>query len=322
MLSSNRQKFGVNIAVVLGILLLPVTQANALKLSGFVEPAIKFSERLDSSSIFELKDAALYGSHEEGNASFFFDIPFSTAGSTSNANFNIGTSKGQAFVNWEFSPGMSFKLGQFDTIFGFEQNDGADIRFTQQGRVYADTLPVVHSGLVFDFNSTMWNFKLLFAAPNNAGVVNSTTSPNNNLDYGLKLGWASDMYRASIGGRYTKTSGLNDWLVSTLIGATINLWDIDLELDFKRGAAATETGMGAMLQVLHHCNEKWEAGIRGEYLSKLTNNSEFQITAGPQFKISDSFKIKTDYTFNSSKATSGSTAKSKHTGIIAAVFKN
>ena len=124
-------------------------------------------------------------------------------------------------------------------------------------------------------------------------------------------------------------------------------WTIDAQAIFTKAAAANaEGGFGIGGTVNYAWDKMWSIGIRPNYLSKVTANnaddgaaaglaadnasvwhrattsgSQFQLTVGPEAKMTDDFRMRANYTYNSVKANANATSVSNSVWAVSAVYK-
>lgn len=93
---------------------------------------------------FKFRTFELVFSKKAGTYGFLAEAAVVGAGGTSTA-YAFDTS-GQAYVSADYDNGMAFKLGQFDTIYGFE-NQSYGYEFVESGYIDRIMLPTVHQGV-------------------------------------------------------------------------------------------------------------------------------------------------------------------------------
>jgi len=297
----------------------------AAKAGGFVDAQFNMSN-VGRNNSFSVNDAALYLSAESGSTSFNIDLPFSSdlAGSGDNT-FTFATTKAQAYVQKKYDSGGSWKLGQFDTIFGFEANDSPDIQFSHQGLVFANILPLTHTGLEYThtFGKDL-TLNLLVANRFNHGHADGL-----DMDYGAQLVFKNDSFHLFGGvllGKDHASSNMNS-LIDILAGVTQGNLTLDGGLDLTKSAAAADTGLGILANVAYTVSKDVGLGVRGELLSKVTdttNVTRFQqigVTVGPQFTLSSAAKAKVDYSLVSTTLVDGGSSVTSHAAALAVVYK-
>ncbi len=182
-----------------------------------------------------LEDGAVYFKFKKDKLEALVDLPFHRdAGTgTDNANFQFAATKAQAYGTYEILESLKFTFGQFDTIYGFELNDSKDRLFGNAGLVYAQTLPIVHSGAMLQFSHSGFVAKLLSANPADRDSLGSTTN-DQNLESGIALGYSYEMVRGQVGHLTRAQNGLDDEgaqrsLTDILLGVTLGPVDLDAQ---------------------------------------------------------------------------------------------
>lgn len=305
---------------------------------GFVDSQFHWSNTKANSRGIHLHDGAIYFSHALGGSDLKIDVPFRlmTAGSP---NLSIGMVRGQAYVAHTYENGFRWKMGQFDTSFGFEMNDSADVFFTQQGSVYNFTDPFVHLGLLagYDLSKDM-GINFIVGAPKDAGASGSS-----NGQFGLQFVKTGDM-RFAIGGLMNKPNGAEKFSIygDMTVGATLGDFDIDLEVNYTMLGDAMNpdaltdqlSGLGALLNLQYKLSDTVAIGYRGEFVTGLgrmdpygtdTTTMKQQMTGaiGPRFQMTKNMQVKVNYlmTMNTAWDVLGGASDTGHAAALSAVYK-
>lgn len=144
-----------------------VASAEGVKVGGFVAPAFMWTK--GTANTFAVPDGAIYLSHSMDMAEVMVDVPFSLTSATGNA-LALGGSKAQAYISHKWENGLSWKLGQFDGIYGYARNDMANWAFAQDSLLRSNFQPITHTGLLLGYSfSDMLGLNILFANPANLG---------------------------------------------------------------------------------------------------------------------------------------------------------
>jgi len=261
-----------------------------------------------------LRDAALYFNSTSGSTSFTFDMPFTAVTPGSN-DLLIGFNKAQAYVKHSYSNGANWTLGQFDGIFGRERNDTVDLFFANQGALYASQ-PVTNTGIGvgYDLSKTM-GVQVYASGSNGEG----TSSLGDKPEFGAKLAMSGD-YNIGVGGYYQKVTDTTKLLYTNLtVGTKMAGMDLGFEATYAK-SGDSDAGMGFSLNGTTKVMGDIEGGIRAQYLSKIADFKEMELTAGLRQKMGQNLTVKANYTYDSTTATDGATAVTDHSGVIAAVY--
>lgn len=295
------------------------------KVSGFLDTQYQWQNKAGTSNGFVLNDAAIYMSASMGDVEAKIDLPFASAAGT-NA-FTVTAAKAQAYFDWKHDS-CTFRFGQFDTIFGFEAEDTADINLSTLGLVKTNMLPRTHMGLMYNHNfNGQFALSALIADPQNEGkLTNGTTSQN--LEYGIQLGvMAIPSFKFGVGYLMHKIGTETRTLLDVTANYTQGSFGLDLGLDLRKPATAgADSAMGFVIEPNWAMNESWNGTIRFENMSKNTgfagNYSDMQIAIGPQYAVNKNLKLKVDYTFHSSKALETTPEATKTHGFnVGGVFR-
>ncbi len=130
--------------------------AESLKVGGFVDAQFHTTNDYSLTEGVTIHDGAVYVTMKSGKTEAKLDIPFKAnfdiaSNSTEGANFALGRTKMQAYITHAYDFDFSWKLGQFDTIYGFELNDSPDLVLSRQGFIYNNMIPFMHSGLLLSY---------------------------------------------------------------------------------------------------------------------------------------------------------------------------
>jgi hypothetical protein len=289
---------------------------DALKVSGFVDAQYQ-SAGIDSS--FVVQDSALYFSKTMSSGEVMLDLPLSSARNADNPHFSVGLGKAQAYLGYKYESGLSWKIGQFDTPFGFELNDTKDITFSTQGLVYG-VIPVVHTGLLVGYSlSDSVGIKLLAANHHDLGTMAGLTP-----DWGGQLTANVGSIRSSAGLLVTDKNSGEEFLIDLLLGTTLGDLALDGWVDIKKvnnKAGTTTLGTGYFLQAIYGLSDKLSAGVRGELTKNIgVNDTVTQLTVGPQYALTKELKFRADYSIKGAQVLAGGTTATSHSANIGAVY--
>ncbi len=318
----------------------PVSTATpepVLKLSGFLDAQYQGSSNSDMHRGFLLNDGALYLTWDLAKLDFKIDLPFRMY-TQNGPDFQLGLTKAQAFVGQKYESGFRWKIGQFDTTFGFEGNDTVDIVFSRQGNVYNFTDPFVHTGILlgYDFNAD-WGLNAYIADPNDRGILQGK-----DLQFGLQLVKASQTFRFAPGllvNRDFSTQQYN-YEADLVAGVTLGKLAIDGEINYnsRNDIINPETGtgirgIGALLQVQYSINDDWNIAVRPEYITQQAYTdpkstatqtllkSQVLVFVGPQYNINKYIRLRLDYSYQQDTQFITNTSLSYHGFNLGAVFK-
>lgn len=326
------RRFLISLLVVAGLTPAGAALAEGMpfKINGFADGQFHWdSSGGTNNNGFSLHDGAIYLSAEVSGAKLMVDLPFNSNSDTSNFMHTM-FAKAQAYVGYKYDFGFWWQLGQWDTIYGFEANDTKDITFSRHGSIYNEVTPATHTGLLIGYNFTdTVGFKALIANGSSTAVAaleydgESSTglSGGRNFQYGGQLFFNGDMLHAAVGYLYEKKSNDTNGLLDVTLGADLGDIDVDGEFVYKQIPNVSDSGIGFGLEgVYHTMDDDLGLGLRFDWLSKFTNDSEIEITAGPQYKLTKNLTGKFDYTFGSVKAVSGGTSETTHAINVSALY--
>jgi len=295
----------------------------SLKLGGFVDAQVQSSTNPGLARGFLVNDGALYLSTGSSNLEAMLDLPFRLVNAGS-GSFEFATLKTQAYVASKYSNGLRWKLGQFDTSYGFEANDTVNVVFTRQGSVKSFTDPFVHAGFQLGYDITN-NFAInaLIGAPSDTGTLRDGSNP----EFGLQAVLKGD-FRMSAGALISKAAANQElnYYIDTTIGITAGALAIDAELNYQEREGQTTPdkkselagATGSLLQFLYAFNDMSSFGVRGEYITHVAKrdsratmaqnylDEQYLIFIGPQFNVTNNMKMKVDYSYQHDEEYTGS----------------
>lgn len=273
-----------------------------------------------NSPTFRVGDGAVYFTEKSGATSVTVDIPFMVSATGANNDFQIATAKAQAYIMHTYDFGLSWGLGQWDSIYGMEANDSANRRFAQAG-LLVGTRNQTHTGFLLSYANGPIVFDAFASNPHGQGLRNG-----DNLEYGGKLKYTHSAFYISGGYMHHKevTTAESSMFTDFTLGTKQGAFSADAEVVLAKAAAAgAETGFGLGVWLGYDVNTDWNVAGRFELASKLigTIHSRMQWTLGPAYKMSDKVTTRLEYTGTSTTLVTGGTSESSNGGILSTVFK-
>lgn len=316
----------------LGLLFVGSIASAQTKVGGYVAPMFSWgSSKTSKTNTFQVPEGAVYFSHSMDMAQVMVDIPFSATSSTSN-NLSIGGDRAQAYIAHKWEMGLSWRLGQFDGIYGYLNNDLVDQAFASRSGLRDSTLmPKTHTGLLFNYAfSDMLGLNVVFANPMNMSsrpvAVKADGSADSDsttkYDMGLQVTSNVDAFKFGVGWlmhRGTKAVG-NSNMFDVTAGTAMGDLKLDADLVFSK-AKDVDADMGFGVQGIFAINEMASAGARVEWVKfGATDTKMLGLTVGPQFALSKALNLRVDYTMGNSKVGSG-TSSTTHAINLAGVYR-
>lgn len=290
----------------------------------------------------QIADAAVYLTKELGRGKLMVDIPFSYRADNIAANagfasaFRSFNTKAQAYVSWGYDFGLNWQLGRFDSPFLNEANDTVGLSaYTTQGILFS-ALPRMHNGLMLTYGNGP--LTVMGVASRRDGVVTAKTSQEN-LEWGVLGKYTHDMMYVGAGLYLHKPTTETHQLIEVMAGTKMGDLSVDAQAIFTKAAAANaESGLGLGASINYAWDKMWSIGIRPNYLSKVNSlgeantltgtwhtaagaHSQFQVTVGPEAKMTDEFRMRANYTYNSVKAAANATSESNSVWAVSGVYK-
>lgn len=298
-------------AVAVGSFLIAGVAQAEVKFSGYVDGRMAWVK--DSGSMFGLSEGAIKLSSEVGQGSMLLDLPITGDNRFSSTNVRLDGDQAQAYIAYKYNNGLSWKAGQFDSLFGAEANDSVDYRYTGNGAVDGLT-PNTHTGLTVGYAlSDSMGFTALVGATDGKGVLQSGDALNVGLladfDLGMKV-TAGVLFKNSTDNMLIDLRVMNHLGDNMEIGA-------EVVLGMAKGA---DTAVGIGLDGVYKLDKDLSVGVRPEYLMKANGyDSEIEVTVGPQYRMTEALRVKADYSLHQVTPAGGS-GVSSHSAQVAAVY--
>jgi hypothetical protein len=279
-----------------------VYAAEAPTASGFVHAQATYVDTDrggDNGNVnFSVPDGALYLQRAVGDTKVMVDLPFSA--STTTGKFEIdAANKGQGYVAGAGMAGISWKLGQWDTPFGYESNDSVNNVFNTGGAV-ASNNPSVHRGLSLGYSaSEMLGVELFVANPTSAFSGAPSSTNNDKVETGLNVAGSMDALKFNLGVLYARRLVKNHYGVYSNVRYTMDAMSLGLELNYVKDkdniALSTPEKVFGGLHLNYAMSDVMDVGVRAEY-AKHKDADIWQFTGGVQNEIEKDFTLKADYT--------------------------
>ncbi|NBV51909.1 hypothetical protein EBR78_11920, partial [bacterium] len=298
----------------------------------------------------QIADAAVYLTKELGRGKMMVDIPVSYRADNVAVNAGFATAfrsfntKAQAYVSWGYDFGLSWQLGRFDSPFLNEANDTVGLNaYTTQGILFG-ALPRMHNGLMLTYGQGP--VTVMGIASRADGRVTAKGSEEN-AEWAVLGKYTHDMMYVGAGLYLHKPTTETHQLIEVMAGTKMGDLSVDAQAIFTKAAAAgAESGIGLGASINYAWDKMWSFGIRPNYLSKVTANnadlgalaglgsdsatvwhrattsgSQFQVTVGPEAKMTDEFRMRANYTYNSVKANANANSESNSVWAVSGVYK-
>jgi len=287
--------------------------ADGVGASGFVDVQLGWDNTNDYTGT-AVADGALYFSKTLGNGEVKLDLPFAI-NNADTAQLDVGVEgdgiapaparyTGQAYVAYKYESGLRWKIGQWDTSFGYELNDSADLFFTDYGLLW-NRNPVVHQGALvgYDLNSEM-GLNFYAAAPSNAGTLLGSVAKDD-LQFGAQFTYAGAI-RLATGLLMTDADNMYFDLV---VGKDIGSLVLDVEANGLKVAGGDMT-IGVLAHAVYNLSETTALGLRFEH--ETTGDGQTQLAVGPRFAMSKDLNVKFEYLNNFTNEVQSLTVSAVH----------
>jgi Putative beta-barrel porin-2, OmpL-like. bbp2 len=226
------------------------------------------------------------------------DLPFGTPAGTTTNGVAFGEEKAQAFLQWNTEV-LQTKFGQFDTIFGVEQNDSKDRFFADAGLVKSNIIPLTHTGALVGAGFSNFMIRGLIADPRN-----TSTQTNTNLEFGVQGRFDMAPFYVAAGALYNQAKVANErtnLLIDVMGGFRAETFRIDAFYDNNKVAGVDDASNSLGVLGTFDLSPGFGLGGRLEWASDINfggNQADaFEITAGPSFKVLPEITLRGDVTF-------------------------
>lgn len=314
--------------------------SDALKLGGFVDAGFSWAN-VGNNNSFGVNDGALYLSKGLDGGEVFVDLPFSgglrtgstfigtttvdatthtgtVSGALDNANdsnFTIGANKAQAYLAFKYENGISWKIGQFDSLLAYEANDLVDVMFTRGGLMGAQLPALVHTGGTIGVNYDPFFVDVFVANP-----ANKAQMSGNIADYGLKVKFNSKMLWMNLGFWQNQNTGGGTNVTYLSYGGGLSFGQLEANLDLLFRKTVVSTALGWQLNTGYHLTDQVCAGIRAELLNRFANHQQISFTAGPQYKLTRDMSVKLDGTAIMTKTIASASLVRSYSAGVAGIY--
>lgn len=286
--------------------------ADGVKVGGAIQGGYSWTGN-DTASGTALRGAYFDFSGDFGRSSFMIDVPFTTAGT-------FGLANSQAWIMHKAESGFRWKVGQFDSMFGFEPIDVVSNYFASNGVIRSGSMtlspgvtvahmPTRHTGWTLGYGTGSWGIDVIVAN------TRDTNGPVKDVfwDYGFKFGYMADKTNIGLGFLYNGQTNNNYMLIDAMAGFGMSKMQLDLEVfykSFQTASTVASTTLGAMARTVFGLSEAWDLGVRVEFLSATpaggTATTTIAGALGPNWNLSKNTLVKFQYGLNSTSATGSS----------------
>jgi hypothetical protein len=216
-----------------------------------------------------LNDAAIYLTRVSPAGLIHVDLPFYShldnpvpIGSQPNA-FRFAERKAQAFVEIRQEE-FSFRLGQYDTFFGFEPMDSRERHFADAGILRANLLPRTHSGFQMGHGFDRIRIVGQIANPNGSGRILEKENP----EFGFHVRYRGPAGMGAVGFTLNEISEFvqnrTNMILDFVAGTQIDRFALDCEFLLKKSQEEAKTGTAFGLMGAYNHSPKLEIGVRFE----------------------------------------------------------
>jgi hypothetical protein len=286
--------------------------ASETTVNGFVDGQYINQKLLTRNRSFLVFDGAVYVKKEMEKAHVYLDIPVSVSGANSNT-LAIATTQAQAYFGYKYENGFSWRLGQFDFLYGFVKKDSAD-RFWATNVVSGSGFWKTSLGLdlMYHCDITGLDFHAYVAQPKNAGVKTA----DENYDHGITIARPGDL-SFSVGARQWKPKATLhfDRTYQAIVGYKMDKLALTLGFAFRNNQSTKAVGNAVYFSTTYGFDDKWAAGLRYENTRKFTeiasgtvvgaqavtrastHDKLWQVTVGPKYTVTKSLVTRADFTY-------------------------
>jgi len=263
--------------------------ADGIKLGGFADVGFTFSNATDpATKSFGVGDGAFYFGKTMGMGEVLVDIPFFYSTATGPNGILAGARQAQAWISWKYENGAWWKMGQFDSLFGYEANDSWDRTFSKAGLV-SGTVPVTHTGLNVGYKaSDNLNIGLLISDPHDKGAM----AAGGKFDFGGKIETSSDAFNASVGFLMSYGTSAYGYLVDVIAGSKMGQLNANVEFNMGNNKIVDKSYMGFGAYLDYTMSEMTEIGAALDWTKDAASAKNMELRVGPKFNMNKDFNVR------------------------------
>lgn len=262
---------------------------------------------------FTINDAAIYLAKDFGSGfAAMIDLPFASESATDNT-VTFGQEKAQAFVQWNHGV-LSTKFGQFDTIYGVEQNDSKDRFFADTGIIKASQIPVTHTGALVGVGFEHFVVRGLVA-----DVRNTSSQANNNLEFGLQGRFDFAPMYVAVGALYGQDHNIQtertNLLIDVMGGFKIDRIRLDAYVNSRSTAGVDDASTAIGVLSTLDLTPELGLGARLEWAKDVTvatgttpafvGVDALALTVGPSWRVLPEVTLRGDINYANLKPSAG-----------------
>lgn len=244
-----------------------------------------------------LNDAALYLSKDISRATAFIDLPFRY--STSDNNYAFAQETAQTYLRLNHGTVVA-KIGQYDTLYGLEQNDSRDRFFAEEGILKTTLIPSTHTGVQVAFSKDNFILTGQIANPNGAGTMG-----DNNPEFGgqfrLNMPKGYGAFGVAVGEDRNVATSKNMFLFDLIAGFEFDKFKLEGQFDHRKSAGFDKTAVGFGLAGIYAHAPNLDLGLRLEHIKDVpaaagvVYDSLTQLSFGPSLKFMPDLVFRGDF---------------------------
>jgi hypothetical protein len=287
----------------------------------------------NDTNTFSVPEGALYVGKKFDGSEVYLDLGFTETSGTFTATIS------QAWVAANYENGLSWKMGQFDNLFGWYagREDSHQYNFSHTGFLQ-NYFPRLHMGGMLAYNfSDMLDVQLVVANDRDDNGGAKLDDGNGRLDFGVNVGADVDTFSVDVGFLFENgNDAVADefgYVGSLAVATTFDPVSVGLYGVFSQpDVEDADSDFGVGLDLAFDVNEQISFGVRGEWaqigdsnvfgsgIGSTTYNETtmafegdgaallagegkqvMQVTVGPQMRMNDNVTAKLDYTWEQLK---------------------
>lgn len=268
---------------------------------------------------FGLGMANLVFSYENKKTGVIIDLAYGPRANAANA---FDGDINQLYVYYQPTADLKLTFGQFNTFFGYEVISPL-VNFNYTVSYLFNAGPFSHTGLRADYTFNK-DTSLMLALTNPHGITSGTNSLNDNYQFGFQFGYKYQYFNLVYG---SDGFGFNDVLYLDYTGGFdfTNTFYLGINLAYSNSDDSNSSYKGAALYFQKEFSKLFSGGIRSEFFSNTSNNTQndiYAITFTGNINLSDQLKLTSELRYDTSEDIIIIGNKKNVTGLTLAAIYN
>lgn len=269
--------------------------AQDVKVGGYIDGGLNWTKDADPSTAFALNQLAGTISGTSGGSFGFLELSGTSAG--------VGAT--QYWGGHKYDGGLSWKVGLFNGLLGSEDNESPNRFFVHEGMVSGAFLST-YAGLHVAYAASDTLNLDLFIGNGQAdagGGVLLPTAGLNDASYAVKVSTKMDDVSAYVGAEVYSIADESGYNID--VGAHFKSGQLHAGAEVamtKAAVANADSGFGFAVHAGYDVVENTQLLARFDWGNENFSATDYELTVGPTFKMSDAFNLRAHWSMDSDEA--------------------